>query len=62
MPMVTKLDRIVAYLEELLPIKSYDPLIMRSYRSRFKLNPLYLHKDSAYGHHTWQKSHYPSFM
>ena len=27
MPMVTKLDRVVTYLEGLLPIKLHDPLI-----------------------------------
>ena len=31
-PMTTKLDRVVTYLEELLRIKSEDPLIMRSYK------------------------------
>ena len=42
-PMVTKLGRMVTYLEGLQPIKSDDPLITCLRRSLNKLKPLYLH-------------------
>ena len=41
--MATKFDRLVSNLGCYLPLKSHDPLIMWSWRSRDKLKLLYLH-------------------
>ena len=48
MAMATKLGRILAYLDGLLPIKSHDPLIFQDHVTK------YLHYHNAYGHQTWQ--------
>ena len=44
-PNATKLAKMVAYLDGLVPIKSYEPLI---------------HHRSAYDHQTWQNGNLPS--
>ena len=51
MSMATKLGRMVTYLDDLLPIKSHDPLITQSFEI---ILSLYLHYHSAYGQQTWQ--------
>ena len=43
MPMVTKFDRILTYLEGFQPIKLSDTLSRDLVRSSGKLNPLYHH-------------------
>ena len=53
MPMDTKSGRDVTYNEELPSIKSEDPLIMWSARSREKLNMLYLHYHNDYDYQAW---------
>ena len=59
-PMVTKRDRMVTYLDRLLSIKSYEALILRDRaRSRDKLKPLYLNYYSAYDHQTCQSGNLP---
>ena len=49
MLMPTKIGKMVIYLDDLLPIKSHDPLIAWSLRSHNKLKSLYLHYYSIYG-------------
>ena len=49
--MATKLGRMAAHFDGLLPIKSYHFLIT-FVRSRDKLKPLYLPYHSAYDHET----------
>ena len=53
MLMTTKPGRVVTYHAGHPPIKSHDPLIMRSFviMSQPKLS---LHNHSAYSHQTWQ--------
>ena len=72
MPRVTKLGRVVTYLEERGHIKSYVPLILQSpknmrsvkshnpFMSRDNLKPLHLQCYSAYGHQTWPGCNLPS--
>ena len=44
MPMTTKLNKMVTYLDEILLAKSHN------LKSRLKLNSLYLHYHRAYDH------------
>ena len=57
--MATKLDRVMNYLDELLPIKSHHLWSRDRVRSRGKLKSLYLHFQSAYGHQTLQEGNIP---
>ena len=59
MPMATKLGRMVAYHDVLLPINSHGPSIYGLARSRDKLKPLYLYYHSASHHQTWWDGYLP---
>ena len=52
--MVTKLGRMVTYLEELLPTSHMTLWSRGPPRLRGKLKSSYLHYLSVYGHQTWQ--------
>ena len=52
--MVTKLGKMVTYLDGLLPTKLQKPLTRGLARSLDKVKPLYLHCHSYYGYQTWQ--------
>ena len=54
MPMATKLDRVVNYHEEFLPIKSHDPLITWSSVITWQTKTIILRYHNAYGQQTWQ--------
>lgn len=59
MPMTTKLDRLVIYVNDLLPVKSYDSLITWYFSiSRDKLEQLYFHYHSVYDQ-TWEDGDLP---
>ena len=53
-PMATKLDTMVTYLERLLTKKSFYGLITWSCKVTWQKNSLYLYYKSAYGKQTWQ--------
>ena len=57
--MVTKLDRMVTYLDGLPPMKLLDPRSRGLARSRDKRKPLHLHYHRAYGLQTWQVGDLP---
>ena len=54
-PIATKLGRMVTYLEQLSPVKLFDPLVMWSYKITWQtktiITPL---PQCLYGHQTWQ--------
>ena len=50
--MTTKLERMVTYLEELLPVKPYDALICGLMRS-CKLTSFHYQNHSFYDYQTW---------
>ena len=52
MSMATKFGRVVTYLKWLPPIKSHEPLIKWSLKSRDKLKTLDLHYQKANDHQT----------
>ena len=54
MPMVIKLGRVVTFLEDLQPIKPYDPLITWYCEIMCQTKPSYFHHHNPYGHQTWQ--------
>ena len=54
MPTVTKFCRVVAYNEQLAPIKSHDYLMTWLVKVHDKLSKLYLHFHRANGYQTRQ--------
>ena len=58
--MATKFGRMVTYLDDLLPLKSYDPFMTWSCKITWQIKALYLQYHSAYGHQTWHDGHLSS--
>ena len=58
-PMATKLEMMVTYLEEVLPIMWRNPLIPWSCKITWKTKTIYLHYRGDYGHQTWQDGDLP---
>ena len=59
MPMATQLGRMMTYLEGLLTIKSYSPLITWSCIVTWQTRILYLRCQTAHSHQTWQDGNLP---
>ena len=60
MLMDTRLGRGETYHDGFPPIKSHNPLTTRRWRSRDKLNSLYLYYQNTYSHKTGQNDDLPS--
>ena len=58
-PIATKLGKMAIYLDELLRIKSNDPLSNGFIKSRNKLKSLYIDYHSVSGHESWQDGNLP---